>query len=88
MGSWLALNVDGNGGAARWDLDEGDEENLAAVFRLLAPYSTAPETAALVHGRDDDTIAAWDADGARRFAEAVPPAYSELAQAILGRLHD
>jgi hypothetical protein len=88
MGTWLALTAGANGGSQRWELEEGDEENLAAAFRLLAPYVIEPESATLVHGRDGETIASWDSAGARRFAEAVPPAYSELAQAILGRLHE
>lgn len=67
----------------RWQLNDHDEEILSSVLRELAPYATPAEQAAVVHERDGEVISAWDRDGALRLAQALQPAYGELAETLV-----
>ena len=72
-------------GEERRTLDDHDEDVLASVLSGLAAYTADPASAALVHMRHGEVISAWDRAGALRLAQALPPAYGELAEAIVGR---
>jgi hypothetical protein len=74
--------------ADRWPLDDRDEENLSSTWGPLVSHAvdtTDEARAAIAHERDGTVVAAWDHAGALRLAQALPPSYSDLAEAILER---
>jgi hypothetical protein len=85
MASALLLCGPGGDATDRWPLEAHDEEIVAAAARDLVAYAVDPPGAAIAHERDGEIVAAWSADGARRLAQLLPPAYAELAEAILQR---
>jgi hypothetical protein len=82
-----ALLLCGPGGEPtdRWALDVRDEEVFAAAARELVRFAVDPAAGAIAHERDGELVAGWTADGARRLAQLLPPAYADLAEAILQR---
>jgi hypothetical protein len=69
----------------RCGLDERGEEMLAAAARELIAYTTSRENGAIALERDGEIVAVWSHEGALRLAQLVPPAFAELASAILQR---
>ena len=85
MASALLLRGPGSEAPDRWPLEDHDEEIVAAALRELVQYTVGAQRGAIAHERDGEIIAAWDEEGAHRLAQLLPPAYSELAAAILER---
>ena len=85
MASTLLLEGVSGGPDDRWSLDDRDEEALGPAFRCLVAHTTDPLGAAIVHERDGEPIAGWDAEGAIRLAGALPPSYADLSTELLRR---
>ena len=74
-----------SGPGDRYALSAAEEEALASAFRELVAFATPPEQGSIAHGRDGSIVAAWTREGALRLAQLLPPAYGDLAAAIVGR---
>lgn len=74
------------GGPDDWyPLAAGEEEALASAFSELVAFTAPPEQGAIALERDGEVSAAWSREGARRLAQALPPALADLARAIRER---
>jgi hypothetical protein len=88
MAGVLLLRGPASEDADRWPLDDRDEDNLASTWGPLVSHAVDPadeSRAAIAHERGGTIVSAWDQAGALRLAQALPPAYAELSEAILER---